>query len=114
MCWAVAIPAALALVGQAASLNQQNKAQNAALDAQRTAFDRQQQTQKDAEAALANVKEAKGRTQQDIATAAGTPGQPQSNQNSTLLTGYQGVQDPLMLGGARLFGRNQTTNLLGA
>lgn len=114
MCWIAAIPAAIALAGQAMSLNQQDKAQNAQIDQQRSALQRQQQTQKDAEAALANVNQAKGRTGQDIATAAALPGQPRSNQGSTLLTGWQGVTDPLALGGARLYGNPQTTNLLGA
>jgi len=113
MCWALAIPAIAAVAGQAISLNQQEKVQNAQLNRDRTALETSQKQIADANKALANTAEAKGRTGQDIATAAGTD-QGFQNQGSTLLTGYGGV-DPnqLSLSGQRLYGgRNtSTTNL---
>jgi hypothetical protein len=120
MCGPAVVPlvtAGIALAGQVYSTNQQEKAQNAAIDRDRKAFDASQKTLADANKALANVNEAKGRTQQDLSAAAGTGTNNLGfqNQGSTLLTGYQGVTDPLSLSARRLYGGNKpTTQLLGA
>jgi hypothetical protein len=120
-CGPAAIPiASLVLAGasQVYSTNKQEKAQNAALDQQRTAFDASQKTLADANKALADTAEAKARTGQDLAAAAGTGTNNLGfqNQGSTLLTGYQGVTDPLSLSAKRLYGGNKAaqTQLLGA
>jgi hypothetical protein len=120
MCGPAAIPiASLVIAGasQVYSTNQQEKAQNAAIDRDRKAFDTSQKTLADANKALADTAEAKARTGQDLAAAAGTGTNNLGfqNQNSTLLTGYQGVTDPLSLSARRLYGGNKpTTQLLGA
>lgn len=120
MCGPAAIPliaVGLSAATQVYSINKQQQAQNASLDQQRTAFDASQKTLADANKALANVNEAKGRTGQDIAAAAGTGTNNLGfqNQGSTLLTGYQGVTDPLALSAKRLYGGTKsTTQLLGA
>lgn len=99
------------------STNKQQQAQDASIDQQRNAFDASQKTLADANKALADTAAAKGRTGQDIAAAAGTGTNNLGfqNQGSTLLTGYQGVTDPLALSAKKLYGGNTAqTQLLGA